>query len=99
MVAAVAGSGAGWTGSLPGAPTGFAVFGAMAVAFQAVIWSYYGYPDAAKIAEELKDPDRSLPRVFLGGIASVTALYLAAERGVRPRPAVRSDRRLDAGGG
>ena len=48
----------------------------MAVAFQAVIWSYYGYPDAAKIAEEMKDPDRSLPRVFLGGIASVTALYL-----------------------
>jgi len=76
VVAALAGSGAGWTGSLPGAPTGAALFGAMAVAFQAVIWSYYGYPDAAKIAEELKDPDRSLPRVFLGGIASVTALYL-----------------------
>ena len=76
VVAAVAGSGAGWTGSLPGAPSGVALFGAMAVAFQAVIWSYYGYPDAAKIAEEMKDPDRSLPRVFLGGIASVTALYL-----------------------
>src|SRR5262249_48143287 len=76
VVAAFAGSGAGWTGSLPGAPTGTALFGAMAVAFQAVIWSYYGYPDAAKIAEELRDPDRSLPRVFLGGIAAVTALYL-----------------------
>jgi APA family basic amino acid/polyamine antiporter len=76
LVAAVAGSGAGWAGSLPGAPTGSALFGAMAVAFQSVIWSYYGYPDAAKIAEELKDPDRSLPRVFLGGIAAVTALYL-----------------------
>jgi len=76
LVAAVAGSGAGWQGSLPGAPTGLALFGAMAVAFQSVIWSYYGYPDAAKIAEELKDPDRSLPRVFLGGIATVTALYL-----------------------
>jgi APA family basic amino acid/polyamine antiporter len=48
----------------------------MAVAFQSVIWTYYGYPDAAKIAEELKDPDRSLPRVFLGGIAAVTVLYL-----------------------
>ena len=76
VVAAVAGSGAGWSGSLPGAPTGAALFGAMAVAFQSVIWSYYGYPDAAKIAEELRDPDRSLPRVFLGGIAAVTALYL-----------------------
>ena len=76
LVAAMAGGGAGWTGSLPGAPTGSALFGAMAVAFQSVIWSYYGYPDAAKVAEEMKDPDRSLPRVFLGGIASVTALYL-----------------------
>ena len=76
VVAAVAGNGAGWTGSLPGAPTGAALFGAMAVAFQAVIWSYYGYPDAAKIAEEMKDPDRALPRVFIGGIASVTVLYL-----------------------
>jgi len=76
VVAAVAGSGAGWSGSLPGAPTGPALFGAMAVAFQSVIWSYYGYPDAAKIAEELKDPDRSLPRIFLGGIAAVTALSL-----------------------
>jgi len=76
VVAAVAGNGAGWSGSLPGAPTGFALFGALAVAFQSVIWTYYGYPDAAKIAEELRDPDRSLPRVFLGGIASVTALYL-----------------------
>src|SRR5262249_52370738 len=75
-VAAVAGSGAGWTGGLPGAPTGSALFGAMAVAFQSVIWTYYGYPDAAQIAGELKDPDRSLPRVFLGGIAAVTALYL-----------------------
>jgi APA family basic amino acid/polyamine antiporter len=76
VVAGVAGSGAGWTGSLPGAPSGTALFGAMAVAFQAVIWTYYGYPDAAKVAEEMKDPDRSLPRVFLGAIASVTALYL-----------------------
>jgi APA family basic amino acid/polyamine antiporter len=76
VVAVVAGNGAGWTGSLPGAPTGSALLGAMAVAFQSVIWTYYGYPDAAKIAEEMKDPDRSLPRVFLGGIASVTALYL-----------------------
>jgi basic amino acid/polyamine antiporter, APA family len=75
-VAAVAGSGAGWKGSFPGAPTGFALFGAMAVAFQAVIWTYYGYPDAAKIAEEITDPDRSLPRVFLGSIGAVTALYL-----------------------
>lgn len=71
-----AGDGAGWSGALPTAPTGTALFAALAVAFQSVIWSYYGYVDAAKIAEEVIEPERSLPRVFLIGIALVTALYL-----------------------
>src|SRR5439155_984521 len=48
----------------------------LALAAQSVIWTYYGYPDAAKIAEEVVNPGRTLPRVFLGGIAIVTALYL-----------------------
>ena len=75
-VALMAGTGAGWKGSLPGAPAGVAAWGALALAFQSVIWTYYGYPDAAKIAEEVKDPNRNLPRIFLAGIASVTVLYL-----------------------
>ena len=62
--------------SLPDAPTGLATWAALAVAFQAVIWTYYGYPDAAKIAEEIDDPDRRLPRIFLFGILGITALYL-----------------------
>jgi len=70
------GSGAGWTGRLPDAPAGFAGLGALAVAFQSVIWSYYGYPDVAKIAEEVKDPERNLPRILFVGILGTTALYL-----------------------
>lgn len=76
VVAFAAGSGTGWHGALPNAPTGFALFGALAVAFQSVIWSYYGYQDAAKIAEEVIEPERTLPRVFLLGIAIATSLYL-----------------------
>ncbi len=76
VAAGLRGSGAGWTTALPAAPTGLATLGALAVAFQAVIWTYYGYPDAAKIAEEVVDPGRNLPRVFLTGILSVTLLYL-----------------------
>jgi APA family basic amino acid/polyamine antiporter len=76
VIAFWAGNGLGWSGSLPDAPTGAALFGAVAIAFQSVIWSYYGYVDAAKIAEELVEPERTLPRVFLIGIAIVTALYL-----------------------
>ena len=76
VVAFAAGTGAGWHGALPGAPTGGALFAALAVAAQSVIWSYYGAVDAAKIAEEVVDPTRTLPRIFLIGIAIVTALYL-----------------------
>ena len=76
VIALAAGTGAGWHGALPDAPAGAALFGALAIAFQSVIWSYYGYADAAKIAEEIVDPERTLPRVFLIGIAIATALYL-----------------------
>ncbi len=76
VIALAAGTGAGWRGALPAAPHGVAVWGALAVAFQAVIWTYYGYADAAKIAEEVVEPQRTLPRVLLGGITLVTALYL-----------------------
>ena len=78
VIAAFArGSGVGWSTSLPSAPHGAALFSAMAVAFQAVVWSYYGYLDGGKIAEEVVEPSRSLPRIYLGGITLVTVLYLA----------------------
>jgi APA family basic amino acid/polyamine antiporter len=76
VVAFAAGQGVGWHGTLPSAPTGMAMWGALAVASQAVIWTYYGYVEAAKIAEEVVEPERTLPRVFLLGIAVVTGLYL-----------------------
>ncbi|MGH7644458.1 MAG: APC family permease, partial [Gemmatimonadales bacterium] len=76
VIALARGTGAGWHGALPGAPHGAALWGALAIAFQAVIWTYYGYADAAKIAEEVVEPQRTLPRVLLGGITVVTALYL-----------------------
>src|SRR5438309_3762546 len=76
VIALAHGTGAGWHGALAAAPRGAAVWPALALASRSVIWTYYGYPDAAKIAEEVVDPGRTLPRVFLGGIAIVTALYL-----------------------
>jgi APA family basic amino acid/polyamine antiporter len=76
VIAFAAGTGAGWHGALAGAPRGAAVWAALAVAFQSVIWTYYGSVEAAKIAEEVVEPERTLPRVFLLGIAVVTALYL-----------------------
>lgn len=75
-VALVGGDGAGWGDALPAAPSGGAALLALALASQAVIWTYYGYPDAAKVAEEVIEPNRTLPRIFLGSIALTTALYL-----------------------
>src|SRR6266700_2775110 len=69
-------TGAGWHAALPGAPHGWGLVAAVAVASQPVMWTYYGYPDLAKIAEEVVDPSRALPRMFLGGIAIAAALYL-----------------------
>src|SRR6266571_644677 len=76
VLAFAAGDGAGWRSSLPTAPSGIALLGPLALAFQAVIWTYYGCLDAAKIAEEVVEPSRTLPRVLLGGIATTMALYL-----------------------
>jgi APA family basic amino acid/polyamine antiporter len=76
LMAFAVGTGAGWNGRLPDAPAGVATLAALAVAGQAVIWTYYGYPEIAKIAEEVVDPDRTIPRAFLLGMAIVAALYL-----------------------
>ncbi|HWP37044.1 MAG TPA: amino acid permease [Gemmatimonadales bacterium] len=76
VIALAVGTGAGWSGRLPEAPSGAATLAALAAAGQAVIWTYYGYPEVAKIAEEVVDPNRTIPRAFLFGIAIVAALYV-----------------------
>src|SRR3989454_622628 len=73
VVAFARGTGAGWHG----APAGWGVWVAVALAAHPVIWTYYGYPDLAKIAGEVADPSRTLPRVLLGGLAATAVLYLA----------------------
>lgn len=77
ILALAAGTGAGWTGRLPDAPEGPMVLAALAAAGPAVIWTYYGYPEVAKIAEEVVDPNRTIPRAFVLGVAIVAALYLS----------------------
>ena len=47
-----------------------------ALAYQSVAFAYYGWEDAAKMAEEIRDPGRSLPRILIGGVVVVAVLYL-----------------------
>jgi APA family basic amino acid/polyamine antiporter len=59
------------------APTGApALLLGLAVAFQSVLWTYDGWGDATKLAEEVRRPDHSLPRILVGGALLVIALYL-----------------------
>lgn len=48
----------------------------IALAYQNVAFAYYGWEDAAKMAEETRDPGHALPRILLGGAAAVAILYL-----------------------
>jgi APA family basic amino acid/polyamine antiporter len=64
---------AGGVGALT--ETEFGLLG-FALAYQSVSFAYYGWEDAAKMAEEVKDPGRALPRILLGGALAVMVLYL-----------------------
>ncbi len=52
---------------------GLAGFGA---AMLGALWAYDGWNNVAPLAEEVKDPERNLPRAFIGGLLLVAALYL-----------------------
>lgn len=79
-VIAAAGIWAGDAHGLIGAGTAVdpaaAGFLGFALAYQAVAFAYYGWEDAAKMAEETRDPGRAMPRILLGGAVAVAGLYL-----------------------
>jgi len=58
----------------PGAPP---IAGAVAGAFVAAFFSFGGWWEVTRIAGEVRDPARSLPRALRLGLATVTLIYLA----------------------
>lgn len=50
---------------------------AFGLAMVPVLWSYDGWSDVGYVSGEVKDPQRTLPRAFLLGAATVALLYLA----------------------
>ncbi|MFO0834818.1 MAG: amino acid permease [Phycisphaerales bacterium] len=42
-----------------------------------VLWTYDGWSDVGAIAGEIKQPDRKLPFIYMGGTIFITGLYLA----------------------
>ena len=70
-------SGSGLAGTCEGvagsARGGIAGFGA---AMLGALWAYDGWQNVAPLAGEVRDPQRNLPRAFVGGTLIVAALYL-----------------------
>ncbi len=70
-------AGSGLTGTCEGvadsARGGYAGFGA---AMLGALWAYDGWNNVAPLAGEIRNPQRNLPRAFIGGMLVVAALYL-----------------------
>ncbi len=43
-----------------------------------VIWAYHGWMNIATVAEEIKEPQRNIPRSLILGVGTIIVLYLGA---------------------
>jgi amino acid transporter len=50
----------------------------MMIALVGVLWAYDGWINVTPLAEEIRDPERNLPRALIWGMALLIGLYLAA---------------------
>jgi APA family basic amino acid/polyamine antiporter len=50
----------------------------VALAMIAVMWPYDGWINIGPVAEEIRDPQRNVPRALVGGIGLIIAVYLSA---------------------
>ncbi|MFZ4573266.1 MAG: APC family permease [Phycisphaerales bacterium] len=66
----------GSLGNLTSAPQELPLLAGITAAMSAVLWSYDGWSDVGSVAGEVKDPQRTLPRVYLAGTLAVIAIYL-----------------------
>jgi APA family basic amino acid/polyamine antiporter len=87
LVAFIAGSHVGSTsnwftrvgGADPGAPNpllGWPLIGAIALAMSGAFWSYDGWGNAAYIAGEVREPQKTIPKAIILGTLTFIGLYL-----------------------
>jgi APA family basic amino acid/polyamine antiporter len=58
------------------APHGFALFGALIIALQGVLYTYDGWYGVIYFGEEVRNPTRDMVRSMFGGVLLVIAIYL-----------------------
>lgn len=69
------GESAGHFQSVPSPKT---LFQAIVPVMAAIMWTYDGWADVGAIAGEVKNPEKTLPRVYIVGTFAVIALYMLA---------------------
>lgn len=75
---AASGSAGACEGVSAGARLGVTGFGAAVIG---ALWSYNGWATGCFVAEEIKDPERTLPRALVGGSVLIIGLYLLVNAG------------------
>lgn len=62
--------------NLAGASRGHTLWGGLGVALVASLWAYDGWANLTPLAGEMREPQRNLPRAFIGGTLVTLAVYL-----------------------
>jgi basic amino acid/polyamine antiporter, APA family len=62
----------------PAVPPGSFNIARFGLALVSVLWVYDGWADVSFVGGEVKDPEKNLPRVLIGGTLIIIALYLLA---------------------
>ncbi len=58
------------------APKGMGTFSAFGVALVAALWAYDGWNNLTMVGEEVRDPERNIPRALIFGTLGVMLVYL-----------------------
>jgi len=66
----------GAAGPPPAAPHGLALFAALAVALQGIIFAFDGWVGVAYFSGEVREPGREIPRALITGLLATLAIYL-----------------------
>ena len=77
LIFALGRGGAHFTAGPIASPTGLALVPAMLSALFAVMFTFDGWGDGARIAGEIRDPARNIPRSMILAVVLVTVIYLA----------------------
>ncbi|MDQ3253642.1 MAG: APC family permease [Acidobacteriota bacterium] len=60
----------------PPLPTGVTLLTAVVLSLQGVIFTYDGWYSAVYFSEEVREPERNLPRAMIGGVLLIIGIYL-----------------------